>query len=396
LNYKLGGLIFDKEGSEGMKKEVIIMCLIVFFLFLGAGSSQMFLIPHLNSMFPYLLSSLILTMAYVFIIPGILLCIFFLQRCLGDKIKLTLGISGYIVFPLSIFLTKEYIILAISSMYWGIAIGVFWITIVSSMLNISSKKEFGINMSMLFFGSGFGTFLGTIMLSFLQKIYGHEFVFLAAAILSMLALFPLRFLTFNVNVKISERIKAKDLLVVSRSKIITFFMFVGYFSYGFVINSISCAISSTLGPSMIGPITSGYFLMSSLLSIYGGKLSDSIGRRKTFIIAFFSMALGLILNSIFFNLITLLILCFLLGFSSNTIPINAYGWIVERTQESSRLSSTGSSFIWDSIAVTASVLFSTFAYELVKSYQLAFLSFGVLSLICGMLSYVLKDDRSMH
>ncbi|MEM3465285.1 MAG: MFS transporter [Thermoproteota archaeon] len=370
-----------------MRREVIILSLIAYFLFLGAGSSQTFVIPHLNTMFPGIQSSLVLATVYLSIILGVLLNIPLKQKYL--KNKLILGVTGYVTFPFSIFLTREYVLLIASSIYFGITVAFFWIQIFYIVLNVSDEKEFGTNSGIVFLGSGLGTFFGTILLGLVQKTYGYDFVFLTAALLSMLGFLP-TYLLAPSGGKSPERVRLKDLLVISGSKIVTFLYFFGYFGYGTALNSVSCAVSSILGPPMIGPVLSGFFLVSALLSVYSGKLSDTLGRRKTFIIAFSLGAFGLFLNSVLPNLVTLMVLCILLGFQTSAVPVNALGWIGERTRKSGRLSSICSSLVWDSAAVTTSILSSSVIYEFLGSYQSVFFSFGVFSLFCSILSYFLK------
>ncbi len=371
-----------------MKREVAILSLVTYFLFLGAGSSQMFLIPYLNRTFSNVLNSLVLAVVYMSIILGILLLN---VPSKGRHLKnmLVFGVTGYVVFPFLVFLTKEYILLITSSIYWGVTVAFFWISTLFIVLNISDEKESGTSSGTIFFGAWLGTFFGTNLLGLVQKTYGYDLVFPAAAFLSMLAFLPIYFLPPSIE-EVSKKVKLKDLLVMGGSKIVTFFYFLSCFGYGILIGSVSCVVSSTLGPSMIGPILSGYSLISALFSIYGGKVSDLIGRKKTFIIAFFLGALGLFLGSISMNPVTLIILCILVGFQGSAAPVNAFGWIGDKTRESGRLSSICSSFVWNSIGVTSSLLLSSTIYEFSGSYQTVFFLFGILSLFCSILAHFLK------
>ncbi|MEM2087293.1 MAG: MFS transporter [Thermoproteota archaeon] len=370
-----------------MKKEIIILSLVTCFLFLGAGSSQMFLIPYLSNSFAETQSSLVLATVYISIILGVFLNVF-LKEIRREKKRL-FGLTGYVLFPLSVFLTREYFLLILSSIYWGVTATFYWVSTISTALDFSEEKDFGTNSGMIFFGSGIGTFFGTIMLSRVQETYGYDFIFLAATLLSILAFLPILFLGPDAGNPF-ETIELRDLLVTGGNKMIPFFIFIGYYGYGIIMNSVSSAVASTLGPSMIGVILSGYFLVSALFSVYGGRISDTLGRRKTFVLAFSSGAAGLLLGSVILNPVTLAVLCVLLGFQVSTVPVNAYGWIGEKTKTGGRLSSICSSFIWNSAAVTVSLLSSSIVYELSGSHQTVFFSFGIISLICGIISNFLK------
>ncbi len=364
-----------------------------FFLFLGAGATQPYLIPYLkNSLgYPLLASTFVLAVVYIIIIPARFFSLR-LQRSIGLKLCIIIGATGYVLYPLIFAYSRNYFILLATSAMWGVAAGVFWTAASSLLLDLSQKKNYGIMSGVLYAGVGSGLALGVLLLGFILNRWGVRWMFLIAGISGIPALFTSSLLPYTQPLKAKVSLSFLKSFIFERGGLlVSLFLFIGSFGYGIIYSTMGTLIADSLGISWINKITVFYYFMSVLLSLFGGKLSDTFGRPKIFATSFALGAIATLTLTYFRSLPAFIISSALLGFQVSVVSVNTTAWAGDLGTSSERPLIIATIFAWNGLGVATSLLLGSYIVGNISgSYQTAFKVFTAISVIASLASLTLK------
>jgi MFS family permease len=167
--------------------------------------------------------------------------------------------------------------------------------IVSDSVDVSARgRAFGIQRAMDSAGAVLGSL--AVLVLFVQMSVPIRSIFLASAVIGLIAVVPLFFVTVSDSLRLTRRTvslqkltpKARQFLAIAAlfafaNFSVVFFIMIGQSAFDGV--SERAALAMTLVAYII------YKLVDTLLSVPAGALSDRIGRRHTIVIGYFIFAL---------------------------------------------------------------------------------------------------------
>jgi MFS family permease len=145
------------------------------------------------------------------------------------------------------------------------------------------------------------------------------------------------------------------------------------------------------GPAWMGKITMPCFVLATITNLWGGKLSDRIGRPKTIAIGFLGGAVGMFSMVLVKNTAVAVLGAGLLGVMSALVTTSAIAWVGDMTGSGDRTRLYGQVFCGgDFGSVVALVLAGSLAQANVRP-QWGFLVMGVLFVVSAIASLAIPS-----
>lgn len=364
-----------------------IFFLIGSLLFLGAGATQPYIIPYLKSLgYSSFVSSLVIALIYIAQIPTR----FFIDKFemfFGQIPVVFIGIAGYSVYCIIFALSNKLWQFFTATAILGITSALFWTSGVVLLLNNTERDRYGRAVGALYAGVGLGTAIGVLYLNKILTALGGRSMFFIAGIPPILGLLLITRLKLK-NIVPSRQINLKSLKEVIKLEtlIVGILLFISSFSYGIVYGGFSMLISREIGLEWIGILSISFYLLKSLFSEIGGKVSDLLGRRFSFIVSFSFAALASLILSIAKSPFAFILAGSLLGFQVSTVSVNANAWIGDMAKFEDRSSYMAIIFTFNALGVVVSLLLSGYLLATRERTFTAFVSFSLINIIATVLS----------
>jgi len=364
-----------------------IYFLIGFSLFLGSGATQPFIIPHLEGLgYSSLVSSLVIAFIYISQIPTRFFVNKF-EKFLGQIPVVFIGIAGYSLYAIIFALSTHLWQFLMATIILGISSALFWTSGVVLLLNNTDRERYGRAVGALYAGVGLGTAIGVLYLNKVLILLGGRNMFLIAAIPPIVGLLPVIGLKLK-NIVVSKGINFSSLKEMFKAEafIVGILLFTSSFSYGIVYGGFSILISREIGVEWIGILSISFYLLKSLFSGIGGRISDLLGRRFSFIMSFILGALASFLLGIAKSPYIFILAGSLLGFQVSTVSVNANAWIADIAGLEDRTNYMAFIFAFNALGVVVSLLMSGYFLATPERTFIAFISFSLLNIISAILA----------
>lgn len=356
-------------------------------LFLGSGATQPYIVPYLKGLgYSPFVSSLVIAFIYISQIPTRFF-IHKLESLLGQIPVVFIGISGYSLYAIIFALSNQLWQFLLATIILGITSALFWTSGVVLLLNNSNRERYGRAVGALYAGVGLGTAIGVLYLNKILTLFGGRSMFLIAGIPPILGLILIMRLRFR-NIVVSKGINLNSLKEIIRLEtfIVGILLFISSFSYGIVYGGFSILISREIGLGWIGILSISFYLLKSLFSEIGGKISDLLGRRFSFIISFILGALASLMLGIAKSPYIFVLAGSLLGFQVSTVSVNANAWIGDMASLEDRSSYMAFIFAFSALGVVVSLLMSGYFLATPERTFLVFILFSILNIVAAILS----------
>ncbi|MGD8505582.1 MAG: MFS transporter [Candidatus Bathyarchaeota archaeon] len=226
---------------------------------------------------------------------------------LGRKLALGLGMLGCsAVIPLfSIAADPNQLVLI--RLFQGFADASFWIVPTIIVADVCGPSERGMALGKIGTFQGMGFIIGPLLGGLLSEQLGYSYLFYIcsglAFLTALLVFFGLQKMS-KVKDEDSYKVRPRFKAVATKSFTIAYFHTVlSAVFFGVIVSQFVLHADEILGKEyLVGFLLTGYYIVETFIQPAAGKLSDSIGRHWTILLAFVACAFGfamLILTSSF-------------------------------------------------------------------------------------------------
>ncbi|MEK7503687.1 MAG: MFS transporter [Patescibacteria group bacterium] len=279
-----------------MSKEIKILSLCFFIIFLAYSGVQQFLTTYFSDLGIVEVGFWSLILIYSFILAANFFSGFIVAR-LGAKNSLILG-SLFYSFYIFILTTQNIVAIYLASAFLGIGASILWTAQGVLLVRSSDKNNYGKNSGFFSVIFWLGSALGIILFGFMVTAVSFELSFLIFGVFSIIGVIFLSFLKRTE----SQLINFKNNLLIFKKVIVNpkfFRLFLIWFSFSAVIASTSgqfpLEVKKIFGIKAIGFLMPIFYSLPIIFSYYMGKASDFRGRKFFLVASYLLIVIGLAL-----------------------------------------------------------------------------------------------------
>ena len=344
--------------SLAKNKNLLLTSIAFFFIFMGAGAFQQFVVSYLGSLgWSTLKAASILAVVY----SSFMFCRFLAPYTLWyfkDYLAALIGGITYGLFVLAVFLLPSYPALIIFALVWGWGASIFWTAGSTLILDEGDRtKSYGSYMSVFYSSTHLGFLIGVLALGAILSRYGYRPLFtfsLASTLLGILILVP-------VSRKRSEREKPKinkiiEVLSVPKAGIIGFFLLGSNIGFGLLLSVYGQFVTQVRGADYLHTVTSFFYLARMFASLLSGSISDRVGRHRVFLVSYLLSTLGLATAALWPTITGLTVSAMALGILAGAVPTLATASIGDSSSKGRRHIAVGAIFVWRDLGIVAAIM----------------------------------------
>ena len=383
------------------RRVILVLTLANFFLFLGAGAQQQFLVSYLGDLTGWnaeLRASIVAALYFsmmIFRVGNV-----WLLRRWSDRTQSAVGSLTYTGFCLAMvlfFFQPSYPLALASALIWGWGGAALWAGSSLQVLAATDRgrSQYGSTIGLLYTATHLGFTFGVIGLGLLYGRLGREslyLVYVAAAAISLGGNIVL-FTTPRLDHVAPESPSLRSLIeVLSRSKVQVagFLQFAAALSFGLMLGSFGDMIKTPYGKQWIWILAAPYPLARLIWSWASGAISDRLGRAWALAGSFIVVALALAGCAIWSNRATISVAAAALGLLSTSVPVIASAIVGDSADRERRPLAYGSLFTFRDAGVVIATMAGSILRSQLGDFRLVFLSFAGIFLVCGLISVVLE------
>ncbi len=364
-----------------------------FFMFAGA-SQQQFQSPFWDQALGWSPVRRSLVLAVVYLTFGFWrLRIGWFVRAWGEKCVLLLGSLTYALFCLVVWRTTSFPWLLAAAAVWGWGAAANWGTSSHMVLDATTDDRYGSSTGWFMAASSFGFGLGVIVLSrvwdaarAVDPLAGRV-VWLWAAIATLIGVVCLLAVPGR-RATLDPPSLADQLAIMTSAKgsIGCVFLFLGGFGFGSMLGVLADHLASAFTGGNRLYLAAFYSFAGFFANLFGGPLSDRIGRPRTLFATFVLSAVGLFAAFVAPQSVLALALCALfLGFQSSLVPTLTMAMIGDSTHSARRQNAYGALFFWRDMGVAGALLLTQYLRQ-VWDVRTALAAMTCLTVACAGLS----------
>jgi predicted MFS family arabinose efflux permease len=374
----------EPRPQPGPTRDLVTISTAFFFVFLGTGASQPFIVGYLTTEkgLPLEWASLVLAAVYIAFAVFRFFIGFIIDR-VGLHAAKILGVAAYALFPVILYLGTSLPVFLVGSILWGLGAPMLWTGSLVQILNVSRPGRYGTHTGIVQGSVMVAVFLGASMLSFVYSRHGYAALLLLAAGLGFvgvgaMAMSPNR----SFDREKPDLRKFLELLRSRQAKAVMVFLVCAGLTYGLVLNGFTTYIEARLGKQWLKIILPVFFLAGILTNFIGGRICDRIGRWRTFQWGFLLGAVGMLLAWLLPSPGALALAMLLIGVEFSIVPLSAYAWIGDNTRPADRASVMGYVFCCRDVGVALAIQLRGMIPEVTTAAAV----FAIVSLGCALMA----------
>ncbi len=283
----------DAPARRG-RRDLVLLSSAFFFIFLGPGATQQFLIPFLAAQTGRSHSdcSWILAAVYLSALVWALLC-GYTVRWLGARRAIVAGLATYAGFSAAVFARPTFACALAAAVLWGWGAAAVWVSGPTRILENESPFQRG-RASGIFFSAVFlGQAIGVIALG---RITDARWIFGVAAVIGAAGVACAWFVRpGRVEVRVVKFTDAAAALASKRGAFLAGIALVSAMGFGVVLSPLCSSVDKRLGFGRIAELTIWFYVGRLVMAWAAGWLSDRWGRLQVLALAFLLGAGGLAL-----------------------------------------------------------------------------------------------------
>ena len=378
-----------------LSRDLKILSLAFFFLFMGA-SFQQFLRPYLLETTNWgqtRVSAILIVLYAVIMIWRI-----FVQwsvRLLGDYLSIVLASLTYSGFVATLYFTKQYPLILVATVIWGWGGASLWIVSSTQVLDASCESRYGSAAGIFYAATHAGFATGVMLLGRAAQKWGNDAILLSA-LAAMLVGNSIMFFVPRKRVQRELGIRAVFAIMKRpKARIVSFFLFASSLGFGFLLGAFTGVATEQKHKFVYLANAAVLFpLARFIVSLFGGIISDKLGRAKTLVLPFVISSAGLFLAAFWSNVVTIGISSLGLGLLGGLVPVAAMAIVGDSAIKERRHLALGALFFWRDMGVVFSLFLGQFLLSKLGNFQPCFIIFACIFLFCGFLSIILVNRES--
>ncbi len=389
--------------SSGLttRSHVLLLSSAFFFIFMGAGAQQAFLLPYLQEFTDWtqLQRALVIATVYASMTIFRLGNVYLLRGWPQWKCSIVGG-AMYVLFPLAmlgLYFVPSYPLALAAAAVWGWGGAAMWMGTTLQILALAdSAKKHGTGMGVLYGATHAGWALGVVVLgavfSFGQSVGLPWFVYDAATILTLIG--------YGIMLSLPRRPEPlpemptwaalREIMSRSKARIAAFLLFAASLAFGFVLGSFTDYVENAHGAQWLWIATAFYPFARFVLSLSSGLLSERISHGTVLAIGFFGGALGMAVPLLWTNPIALAVTALTLGLLNGAVPVVSTALIGGSADQKRRPLVYGAMFTWRDLGVVVAAVAGSLLGLQVEGVTLTFGVFAAVFAVCGIASLILN------
>jgi hypothetical protein len=362
----------QKNEPKAVPPDVLIMGITFFFIFMGAGALQQFLINMLKRsadwpLLGYSTTSILAMVYFSFMFWRIFIGVSL--RRLGFYLSILVGGITYLCFTLAVFFSRDYLLLLTAVAVWGWGACSMWIAAPTQIFVAAKRTKYGLCTGLLYGFALSGYTLGVFILGEVQRYFGDQEVLSAAVLFTSLGVATLFFLPKRRAAFAGLKLKRIWQMGRRRSFLVAgFFLFTAAISYGILLGVYAGFIDRSMGVGFVGRITVFFYLARVGASFLGGYISDKLGRGVVLRVSFLLAALGLVATVFVaerfskgvafqgLHYIALILSSLFLGLQAGVVPVATTAFVGDVLAQEERHLGLGAIFFWRDLAMVITLL----------------------------------------
>lgn len=283
-----------------------------FFLFLGTGALQQFILPILSTQIGLRDTEAAGVLAAVYLAGPVFLGVYgHVYRRLRERWCLVLGGLMYTLFPAGVLLASRYalpgrglfsaagLIVLLFGILWGFGAETIWATGPTQVINTAPQSRYG-SLSGLFQSGTYGGqmagvfVLGTVLAASTDPAAGQRALLATAVGISLLG--NLLALGLHTHERTQPPARLGDALVCLRSlagRYLVMLSVASYLGWGLVLSALTGLVQDIGAQQKLHLIVLPFYAGRLLSAWLAGRISDSVGRERVMLAGFLLGTMGL-------------------------------------------------------------------------------------------------------
>lgn len=341
-----------------MNPKLLLICLVFFLLFMGAGAIQPYLTPYFQEkcgMSPGTAAFIVALVYYTFAVMRFFSG--YTVNRIGVKTSIAVGALFYFFFVTATAFFPSCFISSGAAVLWGIGAALLWTGSSAYILNISREGRYGFSAGLHRLSLQAGLIIGFLTLAELihtRNSYagGFRFAVFACAAGFICTLFLARmsrgpqFISFR---SLFRDFLSRKLLTVSG------YLFVTGISYGIILNVFNRFVRGMYGYSSYKYTLVLFYVAGGLSSFLMGSLSDRKGRGMVISCGFACGMAAALITVFSHSLVSLAVSSFLLGIMFQSVPTAVTARIGDTVSPEQRPAVIARVFVWRDAGIAAAI-----------------------------------------
>jgi len=388
------------QAPEQQRWHLLLLVVIFYFIFAGAGAQQLYLVAYLQQVTPWsplscavLLAAVYATMM-VFRVGNV-----YLLQSWPDWKWTAVGAVTYFLFPAGMFLIAylpSYWLALSFAVLWGWGAATLWggTTMQTLALSEGQKDRYGTGMGLLYAGTLAGWFSGVIVLGLVFARYNAhpQLTYLVAAGITLVALLLALGLPRSAEATIAPPSGARLRRIVIQPKAIISMFLLGSsaLAFGLMLGSFAVYVKDQYGVQYVWITAMFYPGIQIVLSFMSGWLSDLGGRAPVLSTSFLLAAVGCALAAAWHSPIALAIAAALWGLLNGAVPVISAALVGESAERKRRPLAYGALFTGRDLGAMIGLIGSRLAAGNGANLETSFIVFGILFVFCAGVAALLQ------
>lgn len=393
--------VATSSGGLSTRAHVLLLSSTFFFIFLGAGAQQAFLMPYMGAFTDWsrLQRQIVIAMVYFSMTVFRLGNVYLLRNWPQWKCSIV-GAATYVLFPIAmlvVYFVPSYPLALAAAAVWGWGGAAMWMGTTMQMLSLADEaKKHGTGMGILYGATHAGWALGVIVLGaifgFGQSVEMPWLVYAAATLLTVIGYAIMLWLprlpeplpelpTWSALMEIMSRTKAR---------IAAFLLFAASLAFGFVLGSFTDYVEGAHGAQWLWITAFFYPFARFVLSFASGLLSERLSHGTVLAVSFFGGALGMFVPLMWAHPAGLAVTALMLGLLNGAVPVVSSAVIGVSADQKRRPLSYGAMFTWRDLGVVVATVAGGLLGMGVDDVAATFGVFGAVFVVCGAISLALN------
>jgi MFS family permease len=377
-------------------QDVLVLSAAFFFIFMGAGAQQQFLVPYLNNYLHFSNGTVVIAIVYLTFLVFRVLSAYIVPR-ISDYAAIVIGAGTYVLFVAIVLLFRERWVVVLAALLWGAGAALFWVSSTVRVLDVTDQVgRYGKPSGMLYAATHAGFLVGVLVLGLVLDRRDYPGLFQTATIMTLGGWIIILFTSRDGVAREAPRFgEFVAIWRTRKAQVLAFYNALSSVGFGIMLGVFAEYTFAEFGPVVL-KVAVFYSVSRVLASSYGGVLTDRFGTHLVLLLGFLISAFGLVVPVLSDTVLSLGIASFALGILAGAVPVAAMAIVGDSALAARRYLAMAALFVWRDFGVAVGLL----GGELMKSvlgganarvgFHAAFIAFAAVFLGCAALTPVLQ------
>jgi len=390
----------EPEAIMPVRTQVLLLSAAFFFIFLGAGAQQAFLLPYLGGFTSWTDLQRALVIATVYFSMTIFrLGNVYLLRGWPQWLCTLAGSLMYALFTAAmvlIYFVRSYPLALLAAFVWGWGGAAMWMGTTMQILALTDRaRRHGTGMGVLYATTHAGWLLGVVVLGVIFEAVQSSRPYLLYAAALGFTLIGNGVLLFMPRLRepLPEMPTWSSLVAImshAKARIAAFLLFAASLAFGLMLGVFTDFVKAEHGAQWLWITTLFYPLARLVLSFTSGVLSERVSHGTVLALGFFGGAAGMVAPMLTNHPAGLAFTALMLGLLNGSIPVVSTAMIGDSADRARRPLAYGAMFTWRDLGVVVAVVVGKLLGITTDNIALVFEVFAAAFFGCGAISLILN------